>query len=102
LAIQVSQAFPRWLKWAIAFAALTQSFLMAAGHYNTLRRNIQWLLREHFELPWMHRFWEIGADVTWVWPTATFTLLALALGLIWLPVSRLGAEERVHHAREAF
>ncbi|MBV8847425.1 MAG: hypothetical protein JO307_31835 [Bryobacterales bacterium] len=88
LALQTCQIFQPWLRWVLAIATLGQSFIMSAGHQNSLAGNLRWFWTHGLELPWMYRFWEIGAGVTWLWPAVAFSFLLAAIGLIWLPALR--------------
>jgi hypothetical protein len=94
LAMQVSQALPRAVRWMLAGLLLTQSFIMAAAVQNTFAGSVSALFDRHFALPWMIRLYIAGVQVNWIWPAATFLCLGLAVGLIWLaPLGEPGVEE---------
>jgi hypothetical protein len=92
LAIQACQALTPVLRWLVAILALGESFLLSAGHENSLRLSIRALTVHKFELPWMVRFGEIGVDLPWAVPI-TFALFAVTLAWIWIPVIRSRRQE---------
>jgi hypothetical protein len=92
LSMQTAQALWRPLRYAVAVAACLQSVVIAAAHQNDVRLAAGTLWQRGFRLPWMIRLEDTGVQVTWVWPFATFGLLALTVALIWIaPRWRAGA-----------
>jgi hypothetical protein len=84
LAFQVGQAIPCWAAWLLVIVSGVQSFVLAASHENDVRLAIGTLWHRRLELYWMVRLNEAGVAVTWIWPVATFVLLALLVAFIWL------------------
>jgi hypothetical protein len=92
LALETCQIFPSAVKWALALAALAQSFVMSAAHENSFALSLRALWARKFELPWMIRLSEVGVKAPWARPAVVLALLA-ALA-IWIPVMRNDRREK--------
>jgi hypothetical protein len=101
LAVQAGQALPRPVRWLLSGAALAQSVIIAAAHQSDIRLAASALIRNRFELPWMIRLHAAGLPVNWLWPSMTFLVLALAVGLIWRNPQLRAACVRDHEYKDA-
>ena len=82
LTLQVARTLPSSARRLIAVASLAQSFVMAAGHQNTLWGSARSLLERNFQLPWMVRLGHVGEPLSWWCPL--FTFAALGAFVIWI------------------
>jgi hypothetical protein len=85
LAFYVAQALPRVARWLLGAIACGQSFVLAAGHENTLEASWRSLWQRHGSLLWMVRLNKAGLHVTWVPVAAAWLFVTIGCIWIWRP-----------------